>query len=155
MQDEYFTAHGDTALLLADRYYKTRDIVTYPSVGDQKGDTAQLVIRPQKLPAMLRDILVERRESVEIYRKNKDGAWSLWKKGSPGNLQSFEDMLSGGWTNGATAFTLLVCACRERCGDVCQAREHRRSPASALLTSQHVPQAVVMRRLWELHSLRR
>jgi len=110
-KDEYYTVHGDTALAFADRYFKTRDIVQMKATDDAKAEPlAQLVIRPQKIPAILKDVLLTQKEKaialqecalyccsqVEIWRKNKDGEWAVWKKGSPGNLQSFEDMLPGG-----------------------------------------------------------
>ena len=47
-QGEYYTVHGETALFVADQYYKTRDVLKYYEEQKLPG----LSIRPNKLGPM-------------------------------------------------------------------------------------------------------
>jgi hypothetical protein len=40
-------------------------------------------------------MLLTRRERVELYGKDENDEWIVSKKASPGNLQSFEELLAG------------------------------------------------------------
>lgn len=51
--------------------------------------------RPQKLATIVREMLLTRRERVELYGKDDNDEWIVCKKASPGNLQSFEELLAG------------------------------------------------------------
>lgn len=48
----------------------------------------------QQLETILKHALLQNKQSVEMYAKDAGtGAWALSKRASPGNLQSFEDLL--------------------------------------------------------------
>ena len=48
----------------------------------------------EQLETILKHALLQNKQSVEMYAKDAGtGAWSLSKRASPGNLQSFEDLL--------------------------------------------------------------
>lgn len=87
---EYFTAHGADAERIADEFFSTREILKNVAT------LATVNIRPQKLETILKHALLQNGQSVELYARDANsssGAWLLSKKASPGNLQSFEDLL--------------------------------------------------------------
>ncbi len=87
---EYFTAHGADAERIADEFFSTREILKNTAT------LATVNIRPQKLETILKHALLQNGQSVELYARDASsgsGAWLLSKKASPGNLQSFEDLL--------------------------------------------------------------
>ncbi len=81
-EGEYYTAHGKTAVFLADHYFKTREVLTYYEEQQLPG----LSIRPTRLVKILHDILLNKKQKVELYTKNEDDDWVLSKKASPGNI---------------------------------------------------------------------
>jgi DNA mismatch repair protein MSH2 len=85
---EYFTAHGDDALAIADEFFSTREVCKYEGASK----LAKVNIRPQKLETILKQCLLQNKQNVELHAQ-REGKWSLSKRASPGNLQSFEDLL--------------------------------------------------------------
>jgi hypothetical protein len=47
------------------------------------------------LATIVREMLLTRRERVELYGKDDNDDWFVAKRASPGNLQSFEELLAG------------------------------------------------------------
>jgi DNA mismatch repair protein MSH2 len=89
-QGEYFTAHGADAERIADEFFNTREVLKYQGASK----LASVNIRPQKLESILKQVLLQHGQNVELYAKDaQTSAWVLSKKASPGNLQSFEDLL--------------------------------------------------------------
>jgi DNA mismatch repair protein MSH2 len=107
-QGEYFTAHGSDAESIADEFFNTREVLKY--TGDENHRLATVNIRPQKLETILKHALLQNKQNVEMYVKEAGtNSWSLSKKASPGNLQSFEDLL---FHRGEMTENVMVMACR-------------------------------------------
>ena len=60
-----------------------------------------------KFRHILRDLLEQRQSRVELYRGSA-GSWSLAKRGSPGNLRAFEDMVDMSAKESAPALALML-----------------------------------------------
>lgn len=111
---DYFSAHGADALLIANQVYKTNNVIKYLGSGlpsnRPTASTSHSAITARGLPSVtismaltklfLREALTTKQMRVEIYeaqegaagRKNNT-AWLLAKEASPGNIAALEDML--------------------------------------------------------------
>eukprot|EP01134_Creolimax_fragrantissima_P000450 CFRG0450T1 len=84
---EYYSVHGQDALFVAQHYYHTMAVVKY--FGSQK--QPYVYLSQMMYDSALRDLLLIRQYRVELYLKEGKQPWKLYKKGTPGNLQDFED----------------------------------------------------------------
>eukprot|EP00123_Amoebidium_parasiticum_P014198 comp22389_c2_seq1/m.33400 comp22389_c2_seq1/g.33400 ORF comp22389_c2_seq1/g.33400 comp22389_c2_seq1/m.33400 type:complete len:920 (-) comp22389_c2_seq1:572-3331(-) len=91
-KQEYYTVHGKDAHFIAKDYFHTNAVIKYFGAGD-KG-IPYVCVSPMMFDSTLRSLLLVRQYRVEVYSKEGKGSnWELLKKGSPGNLQEFEDDL--------------------------------------------------------------
>jgi len=91
---DFFTLHGEDALLVANEIIKTQEVIKYLD-----GNIPSLSLGINKLEMILRELLIVRNYRVEIYQKPKNQKqchWELVTKASPGNLGELEDTLYGG-----------------------------------------------------------
>eukprot|EP00002_Diphylleia_rotans_P003084 TRINITY_DN12067_c0_g1_i1.p1 TRINITY_DN12067_c0_g1~~TRINITY_DN12067_c0_g1_i1.p1 ORF type:complete len:919 (+),score=178.55 TRINITY_DN12067_c0_g1_i1:68-2824(+) len=88
----YYSVHGDDAILIGQEYYKTRDAVKV--LGNPPQTLASLCISTAMFETIARDLLLSKLRHIELWiaRAGSSG-WILDKKGSPGNIQGFEDTL--------------------------------------------------------------
>jgi DNA mismatch repair protein MSH2 len=112
MQD-FFSAHGEDALLVAHQIYKTTNVIKYlgrPTQSSASAASSSSSTNARGLPSVtisrnlttefLRDCLVAKQMRVEIYvpedgvagRKN-NSKWVLSASASPGNIGPVEDLL--------------------------------------------------------------
>lgn len=104
-----WSAHGDDAMYVARRFYKTTTVVKYykeNSNNSSSSSTGKEFVLPsvninQNLfETILRDVLLHARErTVEVYESERGASskdFKLTKKGSPGNVLEFEDILFDG-----------------------------------------------------------
>ena len=96
---QYYSVHGPAANRVARFYYSTAGVIK-----DSFG-LKYLTFTRNKFGHMLKDLLVQRQSCVELY-SGSGGAWKLQKRGSPGNLQAFEDMVEIRESAPALALTL-------------------------------------------------
>jgi len=90
---DYYSAHGDDALFVAQHVYKTSTVIKYLG-GDATTGVAGVCVSRMQTIALLTDLLVHRQYRVEIFSSSgSSGNWQVKLKGSPGNLQDFEEML--------------------------------------------------------------
>lgn len=88
---DYYTAHGDEAVFIANEYYKTLSALR--RLGSGPGSLQGISISRTMLETIVRDLLLERTDhTVQVY-EGSGSNWKLVKSGTPGKLESFEDIL--------------------------------------------------------------
>ncbi|XP_071692729.1 DNA mismatch repair protein MSH2 isoform X2 [Rutidosis leptorrhynchoides] len=88
---DYFTAHGENASFIAKTYYHTTTVLRQISNGSDS--LSSVSVSKNMFETIVRDLLLERTDhSLELY-EGSGSNWRLTKKGTPGNLGSFEDIL--------------------------------------------------------------
>jgi DNA mismatch repair protein MSH2 len=99
-----WSAHGDDAMYVARRFYKTTTVVKYYKESNGSSSTTgkefvlpSVNINQNLFETILRDVLLHARErTVEVYESERGASskdFKLTKKGSPGNVLEFEDIL--------------------------------------------------------------
>eukprot|EP01052_Picozoa_sp_SAG31_P008479 SAG31_NODE_430_length_15792_cov_15.908558_3_plen_306_part_00 len=88
---DYYSVHGSNAERLAREYFNTTAVLR--KIGDD--GLPSLTFSTNKYGYIVRDLLMNKHALVEVYTSQDKGSWQLIKKGSPGNLQQFEDQLFG------------------------------------------------------------
>jgi len=100
-----WSAHGDDAMYVARRFYKTTTVVKYYKESSSPSTGKEFVlpsvnINQNLFETILRDVLLHARErTVEVYESERGASskdFKLTKKGSPGNVLEFEDILFDG-----------------------------------------------------------
>ncbi|KAI9336568.1 muts domain V-domain-containing protein [Obelidium mucronatum] len=92
---DYYTAHGDDALFVAEYIFKTSSVIKYWG-GDAKTNGIPYVsISKLNSISLMRDLLLVKQKRVEIWENDgkNSKSFSLGKWASPGNLNSLEDLL--------------------------------------------------------------
>ncbi|BBN08051.1 DNA mismatch repair protein MSH2 [Marchantia polymorpha subsp. ruderalis] len=88
---DYYTAHGDNATFIAKTYYKT--MTALRQLGSGSTTLSGVSISRSMYEGIIRDLLLERTDhSVELY-EGSGSKWVMSKAGTPGKLDSFEDVL--------------------------------------------------------------
>lgn len=82
----YFTVHGEHAAFIANEFFHTTTALRV------LGDLPSLGVAGQMFETIVRELLCKRGYKVEVLA-NERGAWAAVRRGSPGNIQDFEDML--------------------------------------------------------------
>jgi DNA mismatch repair protein MSH2 len=98
---DHHAVHGQTAVFIADQYFKTQSAVKHSSKGH-----AYLGMREAMFENVVRDLLCEQGKKVEVYVGSRD-KWQLSRNASPGNLQGFEDLLDSNPLHGSSAIVAL------------------------------------------------
>ncbi|XP_048577460.1 DNA mismatch repair protein Msh2 isoform X2 [Nematostella vectensis] len=108
-RSDYYTVHGPDALFAAKEVFKTSSVVKYLGTGDHK--VPSVVLSKMNFESTCRDLLLIRQYRIEMYRSKggkNSSAWELVAKGSPGNLQQFEDILFGNSEMSASAVVMAI-----------------------------------------------
>ncbi|EDO27524.1 predicted protein, partial [Nematostella vectensis] len=108
-EHDYYTVHGPDALFAAKEVFKTSSVVKYLGTGDHK--VPSVVLSKMNFESTCRDLLLIRQYRIEMYRSKggkNSSAWELVAKGSPGNLQQFEDILFGNSEMSASAVVMAI-----------------------------------------------
>ncbi|KNC76301.1 hypothetical protein SARC_11194 [Sphaeroforma arctica JP610] len=102
---DYYSVHGEAdALFIAQHYYHTMAIVKY--FGGKKEPFVNM--SQMMYDSVIRDLLLVRQYRVELYAKEGKQPWTLHKKGTPGNLQDFEDEVFVGGDQSNSAVVVAV-----------------------------------------------
>ncbi|XP_065906455.1 DNA mismatch repair protein Msh2-like isoform X3 [Dysidea avara] len=106
-RNDYYTVHSDDAVFIAREVFRTMGVVKYWTSGDKK--LAYVILSKMNFESVVKDLLLVRRFRVEVYCTKSKGTndWTMMYKGSPGNLQQFEDILFTG-NDVATATGVLA-----------------------------------------------
>ncbi|KAI8846497.1 Msh2 protein [Chytridium lagenaria] len=95
---DYYTAHGEDAIFVAETVYKTASVLKYMG-GSSDSRTSLPYCSISKLNAisLIRDLLLVKQKKVEIWEsegnRGKNAAFRIGKRASPGNLLDLEDMV--------------------------------------------------------------
>ncbi|PWZ03787.1 putative DNA mismatch repair protein MSH2 [Testicularia cyperi] len=96
-RNEFYSAHGPDAILIADTVFKTHSALKYlGAAGKDKRGLPSVTLSVAAAKNFLRDALTTRQMRVEIWSNaggKRNNQWSIAKEASPGNLQQLEDML--------------------------------------------------------------
>lgn len=99
---EYFSAHGEDALLIATTVYKTTNVLKFLGATATKKGLPSLTLSLTLAKGFLREALTAKQMRVEIWEPESGGGgsgrhvstrWKLGREASPGNLQQLEDLL--------------------------------------------------------------
>ena len=101
---EYFSAYGDHAIYIANNVFKTTSALKYMSSDRGQEPIPVCTLGRLQVESFIRDGLVNKQLKIEIWAssgspmkgpitKIENSSWKLVRKGSPGNLGEFEDIL--------------------------------------------------------------
>lgn len=89
-RSDYYTAHGEDALHIAQSVYRTTSVVKY--LGNQGSGLASVTLSKAVFQNFIKDALLTKGLRIEIYT-NQGKTWKITRKASPGNLQDVEEIL--------------------------------------------------------------
>ncbi|KAK4686325.1 DNA mismatch repair protein MSH2, partial [Tremellales sp. Uapishka_1] len=103
-RQDYYSAHGVDALLIAHQVYKTTNVIKYLGSSRASSSSAHglpsVTISTALTKAFLRECLTTKQMRIEIYQPEEDAKgrrdktrWVLGKTASPGNISQVEDLL--------------------------------------------------------------
>nr|GEV49157.1 DNA mismatch repair protein MSH2 [Tanacetum cinerariifolium] len=88
---DYFSAHGENATFIAKTYFHTTTVLR--QISNSSDALSSVSVSKTMFETIVRDLLLERTDhSLELF-EGSGSNWRLTKRGTPGNLGSFEDIL--------------------------------------------------------------
>lgn len=95
-RSDFYSAHGDDAILIANLVFKTHSALKYLGSGGKDKGLPSITLSVAAAKNFLREALTTRQMRVEIYGNaggKRNNSWTVVKQASPGNLQQMEDMI--------------------------------------------------------------
>ncbi|GAC75984.1 hypothetical protein PANT_19d00052 [Moesziomyces antarcticus T-34] len=95
-RSDFFSAHGDDAMLVANLVFKTHSALKYLGSGGKDKGLPSITLSVAAAKNFLREALTSRQMRVEIWSNaggKRNNQWSMVKHASPGNLTQLEDMI--------------------------------------------------------------
>ncbi|KAJ3433639.1 DNA mismatch repair protein msh2 [Anaeramoeba flamelloides] len=101
-KSHYYTVHGSNALFIGEEYYRTLE--TVKKMGPKGKELDSITVSVQMFASILRDLLLVKRFRVQVYnnRGTTQSEWKIIKRGSPGNVRDFEEILFAGASSGSS-----------------------------------------------------
>lgn len=92
---DFFTVHGQDALLASRDYFKTHSVVKMLGPKDRKLESVAL--NQTHFENFARDLLIVKHYCIEIYSNSKGSKndWTIQYQATPGNLTQVEDLIFG------------------------------------------------------------
>ena len=90
-RSSHYLLYGKDASLVANEYFKSASSVKYAETSVGGDRQPYLTFNKHMGAEIIRMALLQQRRRVEIYSQSGGNSWSLERRGSPGNLQAFED----------------------------------------------------------------
>ncbi|KAG6477118.1 hypothetical protein ZIOFF_066370 [Zingiber officinale] len=91
LHEDYYTVHGENATFVARSYYHTTTALR--QLGSGSDGISSMSVSKSMFESIARDLLLERTDhTLELY-EGSGSNWKLAKTGTPGNINSFEDIL--------------------------------------------------------------
>ncbi|KAJ1026916.1 hypothetical protein NDA16_002209 [Ustilago loliicola] len=95
-RSDFYSAHGDDAILIANLVFKTHSALKYLGSGGKDKGLPSITLSVAAAKNFLREALTTRQMRVEIYSNaggKRNNLWTVIKQASPGNLQQMEDII--------------------------------------------------------------
>lgn len=99
---EFFSVHGEAALMVARRFYRTTAVVKYMGGGAASG-LPSVTLNRSLFEGALRELLVEGSEHTAELWEGSGAQWRVARRASPGMLAQFEEELVRSSPGGAGA----------------------------------------------------
>lgn len=91
-----YTCHGEDASFVATNVFKTSSVIKHFAGTSSEKGLSYVELTRLAAEGLMRDMLMSKQCKIEVYGQDKGKGHSTWKivrRGSPGNLQDFEDLL--------------------------------------------------------------
>ncbi|KAL0275389.1 UNVERIFIED_CONTAM: hypothetical protein PYX00_003247 [Menopon gallinae] len=109
-RSEFYTVHGDDALFVAKEFFGTMNNIKKYRSG--KIEQEYLVLNKNQFESCIKHFLLVLHYRIEVYSSkggHKSNDWFLEFKGSPGNLDQFENIfVDSGLVTGSTAMAIKI-----------------------------------------------
>ena len=106
---DQFTVHGEEAALVNNQIFNGKSVMKYWGDG-----LATLTLTKIQMEAAIRELLNQPNSFVELWQSNR-GSWQIARKGSPGNMQDFQDILFDG--DVSSQIPVIMCLSMQRLED--------------------------------------
>ncbi|KAG0635262.1 muts domain V-domain-containing protein [Tuber brumale] len=107
-RNDYYTAHGQDAIYVAQTIYKTTSVVR--QLGSSRNPLESCTLSVTAYRNFLRECLFQNRRRVEIWGAKLRNKWGITKQASPGNLQDVEDDFAGQIDSSPTILAVRISA---------------------------------------------
>lgn len=101
--------HGEDAFYVAETVFETTTVIKYYGTSESSG-LAYVTLTRLAAESLIRDLLLEKQHCVEVWSTQAGSRrdWSLTRRGSPGQLQDFQDWIEDAVDGGSAVVPVLA-----------------------------------------------
>lgn len=103
-RSDYYTAHAEDALFIAQSVYRTTSVVKYLG---SNNSLASVTLSQAVFQNFIKDALLNKGLKIEIY-SNQGRNWRVTKQASPGNLQDVEELIGNQMDQNPVVLSLKI-----------------------------------------------